>query len=188
MKVVETELPGVLIIEPPVHRDERGFFLETWHEARYGEEARLPRFVQDNLAGSRRDVLRGLHYQWPQPQAKLVSAPHGTILDVAVDIRRGSPTFRNWVAVELSEENRRQLYIPEGFAHGYVALTDGALCAYKCSRPYAPHYDRAIRWDDPDIGIDWPIAEPILSGKDAAAPRLADLPEDELPSVVQDEA
>lgn len=175
MKVVETALPGVLILEPPVYADDRGFFTELYHQQRYAE-AGVPPFVQDNLAGSRAGVLRGLHYQWPDPQGKLVFALQGRILDVAVDIRRASPTYRQWVGVELSEGNRRQLWVPEGFAHGYLVLSDHALVAYKCTALYRREADRAIRWDDPAIGVEWGTSDPILSEKDRTAPLLQDVP------------
>lgn len=180
MKATSTELGGALIIEPPVHADDRGFFTELYHSDRY-RELGIPPFVQDNLAGSNARVLRGLHFQWPRPQGKLVYALEGAILDVAVDIRSGSATFGRWVAVELSAENRRQLYVPEGFAHGYAVLGDRALVAYKCTELYAPEHDRAIRWNDPDIGIEWPYPDPVVSAKDRAAPLLAELPPDARP-------
>lgn len=181
MNVVPTRLDGVLVVEPDVFTDERGFFTESYHAERYTREAGLPRFVQDNLAGSRRGVLRGLHYQWPRPQGKLVSVLRGAILDVCVDIRPDSPTFRAWLSFELSDDNRRQLYVPEGFAHGYATLTDDVLCLYKCTDVYVPENDRVVRWDDPELGIEWPLDQPVLSAKDAGAPLLAELPERALP-------
>ena len=180
MKISRTDLDGVLVLEPAVYRDDRGFFTELYHEPRY-REAGLPPFVQDNLAGSGRKVLRGLHYQWPRPQGKLIHAAAGAVLDVAVDIRVGSPSFGRWVGVELSEENRRQLYIPPGFAHGYVVLGASALVAYKCTDVHVPENDRVIRWDDPTIGVDWPLADPVISDKDRNAPLLADIRPEELP-------
>ena len=173
MKVLETELPGVLVVEPYVFGDERGFFLETWNQARY-EDAGLPgNFVQDNLSFSSRGVLRGLHFQNPHPQGKLVHVLQGEVFDVAVDIRVGSPTFGRWVGVSLSSENKRQLWVPEGFAHGFVVTSEKALFSYKCTDFYHREAEAGVVWNDPDIGIDWPIANPTLSDKDRAAPRLA---------------
>lgn len=174
MKATETSLPGVLLIEPKVFADARGFFVETYHSARFREIGIDAAFVQDNQSRSVRGVLRGLHYQEPKPQGKLVRCTRGTLFDVAVDIRRGSPHFGKWYGVELSEENMRMLWIPPGFAHGFCALSDVADLTYKCTELYDAHSDRAILWNDPEIGIEWPIADPQLSPKDAAAPRLAD--------------
>lgn len=181
MRIVPTDLPGVLLLEPQVHRDARGFFAETFQAARFSMQGLPAEFVQDNVAGSVRGVLRGLHFQHPQAQGKLVQALRGTIYDVAVDIRRGSPTFGRWVGVTLSDEVPQQLYVPAGFAHGYCVTSDRALVAYKCTRLYEPSGDRTIRWDDPDLAIDWPLASPLLSQKDAAAPQLCELPADCLP-------
>ncbi len=175
MKATPTALEGVVVIQPSVFADERGYFTELYREERYAELG-LPPFVQDNLAGSRKDVLRGLHYQWPRPQGKLVYVVSGSVLDVAVDVRPDSPTFRRWVSVELSEQNHRQLWIPGGIAHGYLVLSESALVCYKCTEVYVPEYDRVVRWDDAEIGIDWPVTEPILSEKDRAAPALKDAP------------
>ncbi len=181
MNVVETDLPGVLIIEPKVFGDERGFFMESWNGRRY-EEAGLPgRFVQDNLSLSARGVLRGLHFQNPQPQGKLVSALRGEVFDVAVDIRVGSPTFGEWTGVTLSAENKRQFYVPEDFAHGFVVTSEAALFFYKCTDYYSPASEGIVLWNDPEIGIEWPIAEPILSDRDRAASPLHEMPEDSLP-------
>ena len=180
MNVVETGLPGALILEPRTFTDHRGSFREVFHAERYAA-AGLPRFVQDNAARSRRDVLRGLHYQWPRPQGKLVFVVDGAVLDVGVDLRAASPTFRRWVAVELSEDNGRQLYLPEGFAHGYLVLSDSAVVVYKCTEVYLPEHDRALRWDDPELAIEWPTTTPILSEKDRSAPTLAQLPDDARP-------
>jgi dTDP-4-dehydrorhamnose 3,5-epimerase len=181
MNVLPTDLPGVLIIEPKVFGDSRGFFFEIWNEERYQQAGIPPIGAQDNVSRSGRGVLRGLHFQYPEPQGKLVYVLHGEVFDVAVDIRRGSPTFGRWAGCNLSEENRRQFYIPEGFAHGFCVLSEWALFAYKCSRCYRPDFETAIAWDDPGIGIQWPIREPLLSTKDRAAPRLADIPEGRLP-------
>jgi len=174
VKFTETPLPGVLLIEPAVFADDRGFFMETYHLDRFREHGIAAPFVQDNHSRSARGVLRGLHYQEPQAQGKLVRCTRGALFDVAVDIRVGSPTFAKWYGVELSESNRRMLWVPEGFAHGFCALADESDLVYKCTSLYARENDRAILWNDPDIGIDWPIAAPLLSAKDAAAPRLRD--------------
>lgn len=180
MKVIPTNLPGVVLIEPKVFSDPRGFFLETWNRAAY-EQAGLPAtMAQDNLSSSKQGVLRGLHYQYPFPQGKLVQVLEGEIFDVAVDIRPGSPTFSQWSGARLSSDNRRQIYIPEGFAHGFCVLSPVALVAYKCTELYRPECDAGVAWNDPEIGIDWPVTSPVLSMKDAAAPRLADIPVDRL--------
>ena len=176
MKVSETTLPGVLLIEPTVFGDSRGFFMETWNAARFREAGLDLQFVQDNQSRSARGVLRGLHYQEPNPQGKLVRCSRGALFDVAVDIRRGSPQFGRWNGAELSDENRLMLWIPPGFAHGFCALTEIADLAYKCTAFYDAASDRAIAWNDPDIGIDWPVTTPTLSAKDSAAPRLRDAP------------
>lgn len=174
MKATETSLPGVLLIEPKVFADARGFFLETYNAERYRKIGIDATFVQDNLSRSARGVLRGLHYQEPNPQGKLVRCARGVLFDVAVDIRKGSKHFGKWYGVELSDENKRMLWIPPGFAHGFCALTDGAELSYKCTALYDAQSDRAILWSDPDIGIEWPVRDPLLSPKDAAAPRLKD--------------
>ena len=181
MKVVETDLPGVLIIEPRVFGDERGFFMESWNERRY-EEAGLPgSFVQDNLSFSTHGVLRGLHFQNPRPQGKLVSVLRGEVFDVAVDIRAGSPTFGRWMGVTLSAENKRQFYVPPDFAHGFVVTSEAALFFYKCTEYYSPTSEGIVLWNDPDIGIEWPTGAPILSERDRAAPPLREIPEEGLP-------
>jgi len=172
LKVTETSLSGVLLIEPPVYRDERGFFFEAYHRERFheltGEE-----FVQDNHSRSWRNVVRGLHYQEPNGQGKLVRCVRGAVWDVAVDVREGSPTFGQWYSAELSDENQRMLWIPRGFAHGFCALTDADL-VYKCTAYYAPKSERTILWNDPEIGIAWPIniADAIVSTKDLAGSTL----------------
>ena len=175
MKITETELPGVLIVEPPAFRDDRGVFTELWHGARYAELGIAGPFVQDNFSRSRRGVLRGLHLQSPNAQGKLVSALAGSVIDVAVDVRRGSPSFGRHVAVELTEDNRRQLWIPRGFAHGFCVLSDWASVFYKCDAPYAPHAEKTVRWNDPALGIAWPEQTPVLSPRDAVAPLLAEI-------------
>lgn len=181
MKRIETAIPGVLILEPRVFGDERGFFMETWQQRRYAELG-LPQMVQDNLASSRRGVLRGLHVQHPHTQGKLVQVLRGEVFDVAVDIRRGSPWYGRWVGVTLSGERHRQFWIPQGFAHGYCVVSDDALFAYKCSDYYHPETELAVRWDDPDLGIDWPLAgPPQLSQKDREAERLVEIAPERLP-------
>lgn len=172
MKVTTTPLPGVLLIEPKTFGDDRGFFLETFHARRYAEAGlRLP-FVQDNWSRSVKGTLRGLHFQEPRPQGKLVMVTRGAVFDVAVDVRRGSPHFGEWFGVELSEENRRQLWIPPGFAHGFCVTSEVADFLYKCTEVYVPEADAGILWNDPDLAIPWPISNPLLSKKDAALPRL----------------
>lgn len=175
MKVTATSLDGVLILEPEVHGDDRGFIFESYNEARFQRATGLaPRFVQDNHSASRRGVVRGIHYQVVHPQAKLIRAVAGRILDVAVDLRRGSPTLGRHVAVELSAANRRQLWIPVGFGHGFTALSDEAELVYKTTAYWSPEHDRAIAWNDPALAIDWPVTGPILSARDRVAPRLAE--------------
>jgi len=174
MKVVETEIPGVLVVEPAVYRDHRGFFLETFHATRYEENGIRGPFVQDNHSRSSRGTVRGLHAQRP-PQAKLVRAIRGEIFDVAVDLRRDSRTFGRYVAASLSETNFRQLYIPAGFAHGFAVVSEFAEVEYKCTDVYRPEVEIAVRWNDPTIGIAWPIADPVLSGRDREAAGLDDV-------------
>lgn len=175
MKVIATGLPGVMIIEPKVFGDARGFFMETWNQARYGQYGLPVVFVQDNLSFSQRGVLRGLHFQNPKAQAKLVYVLQGEVFDVAVDIRLGSPTFGQSVGVTLSSENKRQFYIPEGFAHGFCVTSETVLFAYKCTEIYQPQSEYGVSWDDPDLGIPWPIEKPLLSEKDLIYPRLRDI-------------
>ena len=172
MTLHSTPLDGTVIIEPRIFRDDRGFFAEQWHAERYAGHGLPGRFVQDNISRSHQGVLRGLHFQNPHPQGKLVSVLAGAVYDVAVDLRLGSPTFGQWTGVELSARNHRQFYIPEGFAHGFVALEDDTIVHYKCTALYAPGTEQSLRWDDPTLAIDWPIDTPILSPKDAAAPTL----------------
>lgn len=175
MRVVETKLLDVFIVEPTVFGDHRGFFYETWQKNRYEEAGIKGPFVQDNVSFSRKGVLRGLHYQQPHCQGKLVSVLQGEVFDVAVDIRAGSPQFGQWTGVVLSGENHRQLWIPEGFAHGFCVLSDTAYFSYKCTDVYSPACEGGIRWDDPDIGIEWPLQEVALSDKDQVYPFLRDI-------------
>ena len=176
MNVIETALPGVMLIEPKVFGDDRGFFLESWNAAAFAAAGLDIAFVQDNHSRSARGVLRGLHYQLGTPQGKLVRVTSGAVFDVAVDIRCSSPHFGQWVGYELSDANKRMLYVPPGFAHGFLVLSDTADFLYKCTTLYNPPTDRGIRFDDPAIGIAWPDVgiAPMLSGKDAVAPMLAD--------------
>lgn len=176
MKVVETDLPGVLILEPRVFGDERGFFQETWNAETFKALGLDLHFVQDNHSRSQRGVLRGLHYQDPQPQGKLVRVTAGAVFDVAVDIRRSSPHFGRWTGVELSAANKRMLWVPEGFAHGFLCLADDTDFLYKCTDFYRPAQEHALLWNDPAIGIDWPLGdiEPQFSAKDAVAKPLAE--------------
>lgn len=175
MRIVATELPGVVIIEPDVHKDARGFFLETFHTRKYAEGSIRGPFVQDNHSHSTKGTLRGLHAQLRQPQGKLVRAVAGEMFDVAVDIRRGSPAFGRWAGVTLSGENFKQLYIPPGFAHGFCVLSDEVDVEYKCTDFYDPADEITVLWSDPKIGIAWPVAAPALSKKDAEARPLAEL-------------
>lgn len=183
MKVHETALPECKLIEPAVFGDARGCFYESWNRERFAAHGMDVQFVQSNVSVSARGVLRGLHYQWPNPQGKLVSVLEGEVFDVAVDIRRGSPRFGHWSGVTLSAENRHHFWIPEGFAHGFVVLSERAVFTYLCTAGYDRQSDAAIRFDDPSIGIDWPEPAPSLSEKDAGAPLLADLPQARLPEM-----
>ncbi len=180
MNVIAVELRGLLIIEPKVFGDARGFFIETWNDQRYREAGLEARFVQDNLSFSRRGALRGLHFQNPSPQGKLVSVLEGEVFDVAVDLRRSSPTFGKWHGLTLSSENKRQFFVPPGFAHGFAVMSDTALFHYKCTEFYSPGNELTIRWDDPDVGIRWPLQNPTLSEKDARGLRLRDVPKERL--------
>ncbi len=174
MNIIKTEIPDVLIIEPKVFGDERGFFMESFNQRQWEEETGLKTaFVQDNHSRSSKGVLRGLHYQVKQPQGKLVRCVLGEVYDVAVDLRRSSATFGQWIGVVLSAENKRQLWVPEGFAHGFLVLSSSADFLYKTTEYYAPEHERCIRWDDPQLSIDWPIqSPPLLAAKDASAPGL----------------
>jgi len=178
---VETALPGVCLLEPRVLEDTRGFFLESYHEGKLAALGITDRFVQDNHSCSRKHVLRGLHYQFRRPQAKLCRVVEGEALDVALDIRLGSPHFGKWVSAVLSAKTRKLIYIPPGFAHGFLVLSDSVQFLYKCSDFYDPADERGILWNDPALGISWGIAHPLLSEKDAKWPALADTPRDLLP-------
>ena len=176
MKVIPTSLKGVLLIEPSVFEDKRGFFMETYQQEKYWELGIDHNFNQDNLSYSVRGTLRGLHYQFPHAQAKLMQVIAGEIFDVAVDIRRGSPAFGKWTGVHLSDKNKQQLYIPEGFAHGFCVLSETAFFTYKCSEFYAPDCEGGILWSDPNIGIEWPFETPLLSDKDSKYESLRNVP------------
>jgi dTDP-4-dehydrorhamnose 3,5-epimerase len=181
MKVTELEIPGVLLVEPRVFGDARGWFMESWHAERYAEAGIGPRFVQDNFSMSGRGTLRGLHYQQPHAQGKLVSVLEGEVWDVAVDIRVGSPTYGRWAATVLSAENHRQLYIPAGFAHGFVVTSERALFHYKCTEQYRPEAEGTVYWNDPELGIEWPVEAPTVSHKDATALPLSQIQPESLP-------
>lgn len=183
MKVVETSLPGALVLEPRVFGDARGFFYESYNKARFQEVGITGDFVQTNVSRSARGVLRGLHYQWPRPQGKLVSVLEGEVYDVAVDIRRGSSHFGQWVGVMLSAENKRHFWIPEGFAHGFCVVSEFATFSYQCTALYDGQADAGVRWNDADIGIDWPIESPLLSEKDQKAPFLKEIVVKRLPEL-----
>ncbi|MEP0189055.1 MAG: dTDP-4-dehydrorhamnose 3,5-epimerase [Erythrobacter sp.] len=178
MKLIEIDIPGPMIIEPRVFGDERGFFMESWNAANFEDAGLDLTFVQDNHSRSQKGVLRGLHFQNPGPQGKLVRVTSGAVFDVAVDLRRSSDHFGQWVGVELSVENRRMFWVPEGFAHGFLTLEDDTDFLYKCTAPYAPQSEYSLAWDDPAVGVEWPIVgmEPIVSGKDAKGLALSDAP------------
>jgi dTDP-4-dehydrorhamnose 3,5-epimerase len=182
VKVTPTALPEVLLVEPRVFGDARGYFFESYSARRYAEAGIAATFVQDNVSRSRRGVLRGLHYQHPHGQGKLVGVLEGEVFDVAVDVRRGSPTFGRWVGECLSAENKRQLYLPPGFAHGFLVTSEDALFAYKCTDYYHPEAERSIRWDDARIGIRWPLDGPVVSTKDDVAVTLDAMPRELLPA------
>ncbi len=184
MNIVETSINGLFVIEPKVFGDERGFFLETYNEECYRDAGITENFVQDNLSFSRKNILRGLHFQKPMEQGKLVQVLQGEVYDVAVDIRCGSPSFGCWEAVCLSEANKKQFYVPPGFAHGFVVLSDTALFSYKCTDFYNPKGEMSIAWDDPDLAIPWPVNMPQLSGKDKMGIQLKNLTKDQLPTYV----
>ena len=181
MKIIETILPGCVVIEPDVFGDARGFFYESYHAQKYKDAGFDLKFVQSNVSRSAHGVLRGLHYQFPNPQGKLVSVVEGEVYDVAVDIRVGSPTFGRWTAAVLSSHNKRHFWIPEGFAHGFAVLSEFATFSYQCTALYDRAADAGVRWNDGDIGVDWPVGAPQLSEKDEKAPFLRDIPRDKLP-------
>jgi len=181
MKVHAGKIPGVRIVEPSVHGDERGFFMESYSRDRYAEAGIPGEFVQDNVSLSAKGILRGLHLQHPNAQGKLCFVLEGEVFDVAVDVRVGSPTFGQWEGMTLSSENKRQLYVPPGFAHGFCVLSERAMFSYKCSDFYAARSEIGVAWDDPEIGIEWPIQSPRLSDKDQQNRRLQDIPADTLP-------
>lgn len=181
MKIIDTNLEGVLIIAPDAFEDNRGFFMETYHKQRYRDSGIDSVFIQDNLSSSVRGTLRGLHYQHPHAQAKLVQVILGEIFDVVVDIRRGSPTFGQWDGIHLSDKNKRQLFIPKGFAHGFCVLSEMTYFSYKCTDFYNPDDEGGIKWSDPDLGIEWPVKDPTLSHKDNQYPCLKDIPSERLP-------
>lgn len=181
MIVTAAALEGVLVIQPAVYGDERGFFMESWKASSYARAGVPGPMVQSNYSRSSRGVLRGLHYQHPRAQGKLVSVVEGSIFDVAVDIRIGSAGFGHWTGMELSAANHKQLYIPAGFAHGFCVLSDVALVHYLCTEEFAPQHDASVAWNDPDIAVEWPIEPASVSGKDAAAPLLRDIPRARLP-------
>lgn len=181
MKIIATSLPGCSVIEPAVHGDARGFFYESWNARTFAEAGLDFRFVQTNVSRSAQGVLRGLHYQWPNPQGKLVCVVEGEVYDVAVDIRVGSPTFGHWAAAILSAANKRHFWIPEGFAHGFAVLSENATFIYQCTAPYDRACDAGIRWNDGRVAVDWPIAQPILSDKDQKTPFLDEIAREKLP-------
>jgi dTDP-4-dehydrorhamnose 3,5-epimerase len=174
MQFIPTELPGVVIVEPKVFEDERGFFMESFHKAKFAAAGIDVEFVQDNHSRSLQGVLRGLHYQLRHPQGKLVRVIRGRVFDVAVDMRRSAPTFGRWVGCELTESNKKQVYIPPGFAHGFCVTSDAAEVVYKCTAIYRPEDERTLLWNDAALGIHWPVASPTISAKDARGVRLAD--------------
>lgn len=181
VNIKQLSLPGVLLIEPKCFEDNRGYFMETFHQQKYQKAGIDQAFVQDNHSHSSRGVLRGLHYQLKHPQEKLIYAVTGTIFDVALDIRKGSPTFGQWTGAELSAENKRQIYVPQGFAHGFVVLSESADVIYKCTDLYTPGDEYGLLWSDPEIGISWPVENPILSQKDIENPSLNQISESYLP-------
>jgi dTDP-4-dehydrorhamnose 3,5-epimerase len=181
LKRIDTDLPGCCIVEPAVFGDARGYFYESFNAEKFAALGIHARFVQSNVSRSARGVLRGLHYQWPNPQGKLVGVLEGEVYDVAVDIRRGSSTFGRWAAAMLSAENKRQFWIPEGFAHGFCVVSENASFVYQCTALYDRAADAGIRWNDAQLAIDWPVADPLLSEKDKIAPFFADVPVEKLP-------
>ncbi len=184
MKITPQRIADLLLIEPQVFGDERGFFKETFHAARYAEAGMREPFVQDNLSRSKHGILRGMHLQHPYAQGKLVSVVEGSVFDVAIDVRVGSPTFGQWVGVELSATNHRQLYVPPGFAHGFCVTSESALFSYKCTELYHPETELGISYNDPELAIAWPVQDPLVSAKDAVYPRLSELDQSKLPRYV----
>lgn len=182
MKLIDTNLPGVIVIVPDIYRDERGFFLESYNANKYEELGITARFVQDNHSKSVKGTLRGLHFQNPKSQGKLVRVIQGEVFDVAVDIRVGSPTFKKWFGTVLNAENMHQMYIPAGFAHGFCVMSETAEFEYKCTDFYAPECEIGIAWNDPDVAIEWPVKTPLLSKKDSANSRLSEIPRSKLPN------
>jgi len=180
MNVITCDIPGLVVIEPKVFGDARGFFMETWNQQRYRDAGLGWNFVQDNLSFSRRGILRGLHFQNPRGQGKLVYALQGEVFDVAVDIRKNSPTFGRWHGLILSAENKKQFFVPAGFAHGFAVLSETALFAYKCTELYTPQNEMSLLWNDPDVGVKWPLENPQLSEKDIRGVRLKDIPRERL--------
>lgn len=180
MNVLPCDIPGLVVIEPKVFGDARGFFFESWNQKRYEDAGISGHFVQDNLSFSRRGILRGLHFQNPRAQGKLLQVLQGEVFDVAVDLRRSSPHFGRWHGVHLSSENKRQFYIPPGFAHGFAVLSETALFHYKCTEFYSPADELALKWNDPAVGIDWPLKDPLLSERDAKGLMLSEIPPDRL--------
>lgn len=180
MEFEQTEIPQVLLIKPEVYEDERGFFLETYRKSHFRDHGIDVEFVQDNMSASQAGVIRGLHYQIVDQQAKLLMVPRGKIFDVAVDLRRGSPTFGQHVTAELSGKNKHQLYIPTGFAHGYAVLQDDTLVSYKCSDYYNPGGERGLLWNDPELAINWPVSAPVVSEKDEQQPKLSEISNEDL--------
>ncbi len=188
MKITQTQLPEVLLIQPDAFGDDRGWFLETWRRNLYEQQGIKPQFVQDNVSFSKKNILRGLHFQYPHPQGKLVQVLFGEVFDVAVDIRLGSPTFAKWSGETLSASNHKQLYIPPGFAHGFYVISDTAVFSYKCTDYYSSTSEAGIIFNDPDINIPWPIeAEPLISPKDSAYPRLKDISPEKLPQFKEEQ-
>ena len=181
MNIIETKLPGVLVLEPDVFTDERGYFLETWNSTRHENAGIMGPFVQDNISFSKKSVLRGLHYQYPQSQGKLIQVLSGKVVDVAVDIRVGSPTYGQWFSEELSDTKHKQMYIPPGFAHGYCVISETAVFSYKCTEFYNPATEHGIIWNDPDLNINWSVKEPVISTKDSNYSMLKDVAQEQLP-------
>jgi dTDP-4-dehydrorhamnose 3,5-epimerase len=185
VKVIETDLPGCWVLEPKVFSDERGEFFENWNTYTFSKIGLNIEIAQANISVSKRGVLRGLHYQWPKPQGKLIQVLQGEVYDVAVDIRSDSPHFGRWSATILSSKNKRQFWIPEGFAHGFVCLSEEAVFSYLCTDIYDPACDASLRWNDQRFAIDWPVSAPLLSKKDAQAPFIRDVPINRLPKVIK---